>query len=115
MNENETQQPKPVGNCKSSAKGKDHSNTSLPEETRENQISNLTRHLKQLEKEEMKNPRVNRRKEIIKIRAETNEKETKETIANINKSKTWFFEKINRQTISQTHQEKKGEESNQQN
>ena len=63
----------------------------------------------------MKNPRVNRRKEIIKIRAETNEKETKETIANINKSKTWFFEKINRQTISQIYQETKGEESNQQN
>ena len=46
-----------------------------------NQINNLTLHLKQLEKEEMKNPRVSRRKEIIKIRAEINEKETKETIA----------------------------------
>ena len=42
-----------------------------------NQINNLTLHLKQLEKEEM----VIRRKEIIKIRAEINEKETKETIA----------------------------------
>ena len=39
------------------------------------QINNLTLHLKQLEKEEMKNPRVSRRKEIIKIRAEINEKE----------------------------------------
>ena len=39
-----------------------------------NQIDNLTLHLKQLEKEEMKNPRVGRRKEIIKIRAEINEK-----------------------------------------
>ena len=46
-----------------------------------NQINNLTLHLKQLEKEEMKNSRVRRRKEIIKIRAEINEKETKETIA----------------------------------
>ena len=46
-----------------------------------NQINNLTLHLKQLEKEEMKNPRVSRRKEIIKIRAEINAKETKETIA----------------------------------
>ena len=45
-----------------------------------NQINNLTLHLKQLEKEEMKHPRVSRRKEIIKIRAEINEKETKETI-----------------------------------
>ena len=49
------------------------------------QINNLTLYLKQLEKEEMKNPRVSRRKEIIKIRAEINEKETKETIAKINK------------------------------
>ena len=43
----------------------------------------------------MKNPRIGRRKEIIKIRAEINERETKETIAKINKTKSWFFEKIN--------------------
>ena len=43
-------------------------------------INNLPLHLKQLEKEEMKNPRVSRRKEILKIRAEINAKETKETI-----------------------------------
>ena len=42
-----------------------------------NQINNLTLHLKQLEKEEMKNPRVSSRKEILKIRAEINAKETK--------------------------------------
>ena len=40
------------------------------------QINNLTLHLKQLEKEEMKNPRLNRTKEILKIRAEINAKET---------------------------------------
>ena len=51
-----------------------------------NQINNLTLHLKQLEKEEMKNPRVSRRKGIIKIRAEISEKETKETIEKIRKS-----------------------------
>ena len=44
----------------------------------------------------MKKPRVSRRKEIIKIRAEINEKETKETTAKINKAKSWFFEKINK-------------------
>ena len=60
-----------------------------------NQINNLTLHQKQLEKEEMKNPRVSRRKEIIKIRAEINERETKETIAKINNTKSWVFEKIN--------------------
>ena len=47
-----------------------------------NQINNLTLHLKKLEKEEMKNPRVSRRKAIIKTRAEINEKETKETSKN---------------------------------
>ena len=60
------------------------------------QINNLTLHLKQLEKEEMKNPSVSRSKEIIKIKAEISEKETKETIAKINKTKSWFFEKINK-------------------
>ena len=59
------------------------------------QINNLTLHLKQLEKEEIKNPRVSGRKEI-KIRAEINEIETKETMAKINKAKSWFFEKINK-------------------
>ena len=59
-----------MGFSKSSAKGKVHSNTSVSQETRE-----------------MKNPRVSRRKEIIKIRAEINEKEIKETIAKINKLK----------------------------
>ena len=60
------------------------------------QINNLTLHLKQLEKEEMKNPRVSRRKEILKTRAEINAKEAKETIAKINKAKSWFFERINK-------------------
>ena len=59
-------------------------------------INNLTLHLKQLEKEEQKNPKVSRRKEIIKSRSELNEKEKKKTIAKINKTKSWFFEKINK-------------------
>ena len=52
------------------------------------QINNLTLHLKQLEKEEMKKPRVSRRKQILKIRTDINAKETKETIAKINKTKS---------------------------
>ena len=75
-----------MGHCKSSAKGKVHSITGLHQEKRKSQINNLTLHLKQLEKEEMKNPRVSRRKELLKIRAEINAKETKETIAKINKA-----------------------------
>ena len=42
-------------------------------------------------------PRISRRKEVLKIRAEIKAKETKETIAKINKTKkSWFFEKINK-------------------
>ena len=76
-----------MGFSKSSAKGKVHSNTSLPQKTREKSY-NLTLHLKQLEKEEMKNLRVSRRKEITEIRAEISAKETKEIIAKISKAKT---------------------------
>ena len=53
------------------------------------QINNLTLHLKQLEKEEMKKPRVSERKDILKIKAEINAKETKETITKINKAKSF--------------------------
>ena len=44
----------------------------------------------------MKNPRVSRRKEITRIRAEINTKETKESITKINKAKSWFFGRINK-------------------
>jgi len=57
--------PKPMGHCKSSPKGKVHSNTGLPQETRK-KSNNLTLHLKQLEKEDMKSPINSRRREIFK-------------------------------------------------
>ena len=45
----------------------------------------------------MKDPRVSRRKEILRIREEINAKETlKETTAKINKAKSFFFERINK-------------------
>ena len=79
-------------------------------------INNLTLHLKQLEKEEQKTPKVSRRKET-KIRSEINEKEMKETIAKINKTKSWFFEKINKtdKPSAGLIKERKGEDSNEQN
>ena len=60
------------------------------------QINHLTLHLKELKKEEQTEPKVSRRKGIIKIRAEINENEMKEIIAKINKTKSWPFEKINK-------------------
>ena len=61
-----------MGCSKSSSKRKVYSNTILPQETKKPRIDNLFLHVKQLEKEE-KNPRISRRKEIIKIQAEVNE------------------------------------------
>ena len=53
------------------------------------QINNLTLHLKEPEKEEETKSKVSRRKEILKIRAEINEIETKKTIEKINETKSW--------------------------
>ena len=63
----------------------------------------------------MKNPRVSRRKETLKIRVEINAKETKETIAKINKGKSWFFEKINKIDKPIARFIRKQKEKNQQN
>ena len=77
-------------------------------------VNNLTLHLKELEKEEQTKPKFSRRKAIIKTRAEINEIETKKTITKINKTKSWFFEKINKiDKPLARHQEKEGEDSNQ--
>ena len=56
---------------------------------------NLTLYLKQLKKR-TKPPKISRRNDIIKIQAEIHEKEIKEAIVNFSKTKSWFFEKINK-------------------
>ena len=60
------------------------------------QINNLTLHLQELEEQQQIKPRVSKRKEITQIRAKLNDIETKRTIQWINKSRSWFFEKINK-------------------
>ena len=106
-----------MGHSKSSSKREVCSNTILPQEIRKTSNRCLTLHLKQLEKEEQKNPKISRRKETIKIRAEINEKQMNEIIVKTNKTKNWPFERINKidKPFSQTDQEKKREETNQQN
>ena len=95
MNENEnTTTPNLWDSVKAVLRGRFIAIQTYLKKEEKNQINILTLHLKQLEKEEMKNTRVSRRKQIIKIRAEINKKETKETIAKVNKAKSWFFEKI---------------------
>ena len=81
---------------KSSSKREVYSNKFLPQETRK--ISNKQLNLihNAIRERRTKKPKVSRRKEIIKTKSEINEKEMKETIAKINKTKSWFFDKINK-------------------
>jgi hypothetical protein len=58
--------------------------------------SSLTAHLKPLGQKETSSPKRNRWQEIIKLRAEINQGETKRTIQRINQTRSWFFENINR-------------------
>ena len=76
-----------MGGSKSSSKKEVYRNTILPQETRKisNKQPNLTP--KAIRDRRTKNANVSRRKEIIKIRSEINEKEMKETIAKMNKLK----------------------------
>jgi hypothetical protein len=55
----------------------------------------LTAHLKALEQKEATSPKRTRQQEIIKLRTEINQVETKRTIQRINQTRSWFFEKIN--------------------
>jgi hypothetical protein len=55
----------------------------------------LTTHLKALEQKEANSPKRSRRQEIIKLRSEINQVETR-TIQRINQMRSWFFEKINK-------------------
>ena len=74
-----------MGLSKSSSKREVYSNTILPQETRKNSNKHITLHLKQLEKEEQTKPKVSRRKEIIKVRAEIKGNKTKKTKQNKDK------------------------------
>ena len=58
--------------------------------------NSLTMHLKALEQKEANSHRRSRKQEIIKLRAEINQVETKITIQRVNKTRSWFFEKINK-------------------
>ena len=84
--------PKPVGCSKSSSKREVYSNTILPQESRKisNKQPNLTPKAIR-ERRTKKNPKVSRRKEIIKITLDIHEKKMKETITKINKTKAGYL------------------------
>uniref|UniRef100_A0A8P0TAN8 RNA-directed DNA polymerase n=1 Tax=Canis lupus familiaris TaxID=9615 RepID=A0A8P0TAN8_CANLF len=59
-------------------------------------IQKLTLHIKELEKKQQIDPTPKRRRELIKIRAELNEIKTRRTVEQINRTRSWFFERINK-------------------
>jgi hypothetical protein len=82
-----------MGHSKGSPKRKVYSHECDIQRSERSQINDLILHLKLLEKQEQANPKTSRRREIIKMKAEINEIETKKTIQRINETKSWFFEK----------------------
>ena len=56
----------------------------------------LSLHLKELENQQQTKPTPHSRREIIKIRAEINEIETRDTVEHINETRSWLFERINK-------------------
>ena len=86
-----------MGCSKSSSKREVYSSTILPQETRQtlNRQPNFTPKTTG-KRRRKKNPKISRMKDLIKIGAEINEKEMKEKIVKINKTKRWLFEKINK-------------------
>jgi hypothetical protein len=58
--------------------------------------SNLTGHLRSLKQKEANTPKRSRWQEMVNLRVEINQIETKRKIQRINKTKIWFFERINK-------------------
>ena len=56
----------------------------------------LYSHLKKLEQQQRDMPSPHTRKHLTKIRAEINELETRSTVEQINITRSWFFERINK-------------------
>ena len=66
-------------------------------------INNLLSKLKELEEQDQKNSKASRRQEIPKIRVELKEIETQKNLQKINKSRSWFFEKLKKKKIYTNH------------
>jgi hypothetical protein len=72
-----------------------HSSECLQKELERAHTGTLKTHLKALEQKKANSPKRSRRQEIIKLKGEINQVETR-TIQRINQTRSWFFEKINK-------------------
>ena len=62
----------------------------------ESKMQFLYSHLKKLEQQQRDRPNPHTRRQLIKIRAEKNELETRSTVEQINRTRSLFFERINK-------------------
>jgi hypothetical protein len=84
-----------MGHIENISKRKTHSSECLQKKLERAHTSSLTTHLKALQQKEANSPNRSRWQEIIKLRGEINQVETR-TIQRINQTRSWFFEKINK-------------------
>ena len=81
-----------MGYRKDSPKLEIHSHPSLTQKKTKSKMQFLYSHLKKLEQEQRERPNPRTRKQLTKIRAEINELETRSTVEQINRTRSWFFE-----------------------
>ena len=84
-----------MGQNESISKRETHSSECLQKETGESTHKQLDNTSKALEQKEANSPKRSRRQEMITLRGESNQMETR-TIERINQRRSWFFEKINK-------------------
>ena len=77
-----------MGYCKGSPKREYIAIQASLRKLEKSQMHKLTLHLKELEKEQQIKPKPSRRREIIKIRAEINELETRRTVEHFNETRS---------------------------
>jgi hypothetical protein len=81
---------------KSIPKRKTHSSECLQKKLERVYTSSLISLLRALNQKEGNSPKRSRRQEIIKLRAENNQLETKRTVQRIDQSRSYFFKKNNK-------------------
>jgi hypothetical protein len=85
-----------MGHSESNLRGKLIALSASKKKLERTYTRNLTAHLKALEQKEENSPNKSRQKEIIKLRAEINQIETKRTIQRINQTGAVFLRKPRR-------------------
>jgi hypothetical protein len=85
-----------MGQIKTFLRGKLIALSASKKKVERKHTSSLTAHLKALEQKEANSPKRGRQQEIIKLRGEINQVETRRTIQTINQMRSQFFEKINK-------------------